>query len=133
MSMVGASQGGKGVDSLDDSRNAIEAARKLALEVHTTVAVTGACDYVTDGQTVIEIPGGHKMATWVVGTGCSLSALVAAFCAVSPSALTGCAAALTLAKRAQESAYLKSTGPGSFHNAYLDALYQITVGANPNA
>lgn len=128
MAIVGASAGGKGVDSLDDSVNAISAARKLAQKVGCVVAVTGASDFVTDGEDVIEIPGGHVMATLVVGTGCSLSALVAAFCAACPCPLTATAAALMLAKRAEEIAFKESKGPGSFHAAYLDALYQITQG-----
>lgn len=126
MAIVGASNGGKGVDSLDESKNAINAAKTLALKVGCVVAVTGESDFVTDGEDILEIPGGHVMATLVVGTGCSLSALVAAFCAANPCPLSATAAALMLAKRAQEIAYAHSKGPGSFHYAYLDALYQLT-------
>ena len=65
------------------------------------------------------------MTTLVVGTGCSLSALVAAFCAKSDNYLMAAAAALTMAKRASEPAAAQCQGPGSFHPAYLDALYSI--------
>lgn len=51
--------------------------------------------------------------------------LVAAFCAVSEDRLKASAAACALAKKAAEAAKCRSSGPGSFHNAYLDALYQI--------
>ncbi len=129
MALVGASNGGKGVDSLDESKNAINAAKALAIKTHGVVAVTGESDFVTDGEEVIEIPGGHVMATLVVGTGCSLSAMVAAFCATCPCPLSATAAALALAKRAQEMAIANSKGPGSFHSAYLDALYQLTCNA----
>lgn len=129
MALVGASNGGKGVDSLDESKNAINAAKALAIKTGGVVAVTGESDFVTDGDEVIEIPGGHVMATLVVGTGCSLSAMVAAFCATNPCPLSATAAALTLAKRAQEVAISNSKGPGSFHSAYLDALYQLTCNA----
>ena len=60
-----------------------------------------------------------------VGTGCSLSALVAAFCAVSDDRLTASATACALAKKAAEAARRRSEGPGSFHNAYLDGLHLI--------
>ena len=65
------------------------------------------------------------MTTLVVGTGCSLSALVAAFCAASNDRLEATAAACALAKRASERAYAVAPAPGSFHAAYLDALYLI--------
>ena len=89
------------------------------------VAVTGETDFVTDGEKVLSIAGGDVMSTLVVGTGCSLSALVAAFCACNDSALEASASALQMAKRASEMAAQQSKGPGSFHPAYLDALYQI--------
>ena len=65
------------------------------------------------------------MATLVVGTGCSLSALVAAFCAANDDKLTATASACALAKKAAEVAVQTAKGPGSFHNAYLDALYTL--------
>ena len=98
---------------------------RLATEAGSIVVVTGETDYVTDGTQTLRVTGGDPMATLVVGTGCSLSALVAAFCAVSEDRLKASAAACALAKRAAEAARSNSSGPGSFHNAYLDALYRI--------
>lgn len=126
LALAGLSKGGHGVDSLDDSADAIEAACALAQQFECTVAVTGPTDFVTDGKRLYAIEGGHKMATLVVGTGCSLSALVAAFCAVLSDRTLATAAALQLAKKAQERARAASRGPGSFHPAYLDALYELS-------
>lgn len=123
--MAGLGAGGHGVDSKDDSRQAVEGAKELALKYKTIVAITGETDFVTDGQKVFSIAGGDIMTTLVVGTGCSLSALVAAFCAKSDNYLMAAAAALTMAKRASETAAAQCQGPGSFHPAYLDALYSI--------
>lgn len=125
LSLAGAGNGGHGVDSADDSRQAVSAARQVALRYHTIVAVTGETDFVTDGKRTLSVVGGDVLTTLVVGTGCSLSALVAAYCAKSDSPLEATAAALTMAKQASEIAASKSTGPGSFHPAYLDALYAI--------
>lgn len=125
LALAGEKKGGKGVDSTNGSDEALEAAERLARERGVIVAVTGATDYITDGTRTLSVTGGHPMATLVVGTGCSLSALVAAFCAVSDDRLTAAAAACALAKKAAEVAFTKSEGPGSFHNAYLDALYQL--------
>ena len=125
LNLAGLGAGGHGVDSKDDSRQAVEGAKELALKYKTIVATTVETDFVTDGQKVFSIAGGDIMTTLVVGTGCSLSALVAAFCAKSDNYLMAAAAALTMAKRASETAAAQCQGPGSFHPAYLDALYSI--------
>ena len=127
LALAGIGQGGHGVDSTDDSRSAVNAAIALAQRFECIIAVTGASDFVTDGTDTYEISGGHELATFVVGTGCSLSALCAGFCAVAPKSdrLQAVAAALTLAKQAQERAFARAQAPGSFHVAYLDELYRI--------
>ena len=129
LAIAGIGHGGHGVDSTDSSRAALVAAQHLAHETNSIVAVTGEDDYVTDGERTIAIPGGHVLATLVVGTGCSLSALVAAFLAIDDNALEATAAAMTLAKRAQEKAITKTQAPGSFRTAYIDGLSDITQGA----
>ena len=121
--LAGFSSSGKGVDSCDSSDSALEAAQLLARTVPTVVHVTGETDYVTDGERKVSISGGHAMATLVVGTGCSLSALVAAFAAVTPDRVAAAAAASTLAKRAAEYAAKHAEAPGSFHVHYIDGLY----------
>lgn len=126
LALAGAGTGGKGVDSTDASSAAIDAAMALARRTKAAVCVTGERDYVTDGEALLYAEGGSLMATRVVGTGCSLSALTAAFCAADPNPLSAAAAACTLAKRAAEQAMRTALGPGSFHNAYLDALYLIS-------
>ena len=125
LALAGEKKGGKGVDSTNASDEALEAAQRLAVARKVIVAVTGETDYITDGIQTLSVPGGHPMATLVVGTGCSLSALVAGFCAITDDHLTATATACALAKKAAEKAMIRAQGPGSFHNEYLDALYQI--------
>lgn len=125
LALTGEKSGGKGVDSTDSSDAAVEGAMRLAGSSGSIVVVTGETDYVTDGVRTLRVTGGDPMATLVVGTGCSLSALVAAFCAVSDDRLTASATACALAKKAAEAARRRSEGPGSFHNAYLDGLHLI--------
>ena len=125
LALAGEKSGGKGVDSTDSSDAAVEGAMRLAGSSGSIVVVTGETDYVTDGVRTLRVTGGDPMATLVVGTGCSLSALVAAFCAVSDDRLTASATACALAKKAAEAARRRSEGPGSFHNAYLDGLHLI--------
>lgn len=124
MTMAGEAGGGKGVDSTQSSNNAIVAAQAIATLYHTIVCVTGETDYVTDGDNTLAVPGGSPMATLVVGTGCSLSALVAGFVGVKRT-IESVASACALAKQAAQFAALNAKGPGSFHVYYLDGLYQI--------
>ena len=125
MALMVRSAGGKGVDSLNSSSEAIDAAKEMANTYNTIVCVTGETDYITDGDEVVGVSGGHLMTTLVVGTGCSLSALVAAFAGVERS-LESVATACLLSKRAAEYALPLSKGPGTFHTNYLDGLYLVT-------
>ncbi len=123
MALAGESLGGRGVDSTDSAAAALPAAKTLARRFATIVAVTGEVDYVTDGERVCSVAGGHAMMTRVVGTGCALSAVVAASCALPGDRLSAVAAACGLMARAGEHAVAESRGPGSFIPAFLDALW----------
>ena len=123
LSLAGAeSAAGKGVDSLAASDDAIEAATSLAKAHRCVVAVSGAVDYITDGATVLEIPGGDPVMTRVTGVGCALGALMAAFTAVSESPLGASAVASAFLASAAERAVATAGGPGSFAVALLDQL-----------
>ena len=64
--------------------------------------------------------------TRVVGTGCALSAVVAAFCALPGDRLLNVAAACGVMKQAGEMAAQRGNGPGAFEPAFLDALYTFS-------
>jgi hydroxyethylthiazole kinase len=123
LALAGMSQGGRGVDTTDTAAAALPAAQALARQISTIVAVTGEVDYVTDGHRTVMIPGGSSLMTKVVGTGCALSAVVAASCALPGDRLDNVAAACAMMKRAGSLASENSGGPGSFVAAFLDALY----------
>lgn len=125
MALAGIGKGGKGVDSTASSDAALLAAITLAENHQTIVCVTGATDYITNGNETFSVSGGSPKVTEVVGTGCSLSALAAAFIAQSTHPLQAVASACALAKRAAEQAAGVASGPGSFRVAYLDALQVI--------
>ncbi|OUM13924.1 hydroxyethylthiazole kinase, partial [Klebsiella pneumoniae] len=75
---------------------ALPAAQALARRLATVVAVTGEVDYVTDGERVLSVAGGNPLMTRVVGTGCALSAVVAASAALPGDRLENVAAACGL-------------------------------------
>lgn len=123
--LAGVGKGGKGVGSTDTSDSALAAAVKLAKDYNTIVCVTGKTDYVTDGNRILATTGGSVKSTLVVGTGCSLSAMVAAFLAQTEHPLEAVISACAFAKSASLRAAKIANGPGSFKVAYLDALHLI--------
>lgn len=125
MALAGISVGGRGVDTTDTASSALPAAQALARQTHAIVAVTGEVDYITDGQRTKEVTGGDPLMTRVVGTGCALSAVVAASCALPGDRLDNVAAACGLMKRAGSEAAQASQGPGSFATAFLDAIWHL--------
>ena len=126
LALAGVAGGGRGVDSTAGSDAAQSAAEQLARSTGAVVAVTGETDFITDGNSTWATPWGHPIMTRVVGTGCALSALVAAFTAQAPNRLNAVAAACAVAGLCGERAAASSRGPGSFKADFLDALYQLT-------
>jgi hydroxyethylthiazole kinase len=122
MSLAGSEVSGRGVDSLARSEEAIKAAIQLARAQSCVVAVSGAVDYVTDGEDVVEVAGGSRLLTRITGTGCALGALVAAFVAVERNVLFATAAASAVFKTAGEAAARGKPGPGMFAVGLIDQL-----------
>ncbi|QIQ20613.1 hydroxyethylthiazole kinase [Zophobihabitans entericus] len=119
--LAGEKSSGKGTDSLDSTDSALQAAQELAIKYQTIVAVTGAIDYVTDGKTTYAIHAGDEMLTRVTGTGCALSAMVAAFIGSNEDSLSAAAAACLSMSLAGERAN-KTQGLGTFIFSVLDHL-----------
>ena len=128
LALAGEQGGGRGVDSTQAASQATDAARRLAQRSGAVVAVTGEVDYVTDGERLLAVPGGDPLMTRVVGTGCALSAVVAASCTLPGDRLLNVAGACRMMSRAGELAVARSQGPGSFVPAMLDALWQMDEG-----
>lgn len=125
MALSGLSASGRGVDSADSSGAALPAAEALARQTGAIVAVTGEIDYITDGAQCLAVSGGDPLMTRVVGTGCALSAVVAAFVSLPGNRLSHVAAACRVMSCAGELACRDAKGPGSFTAAFLDSLYLL--------
>ena len=82
----------RGVDSMNDVNDAVDAAAEVAGSLETVVAVTGERDLVTDGNHSLIITGGHQLMSSVTGTGCAASVIVGAFLAVEEDPLIAAAA-----------------------------------------
>ena len=127
LALAGMNSGGRGVDTTDTAAAALPAAQALARQAGTIVVVTGEVDYVTDGQRTVSVSGGDPLMTRVVGTGCALSAVVAASCALHGDRLDNVASACSWMKQAGKIASEQAIGPGSFIPAFLDALYNLEM------
>lgn len=126
MALAGEAAGGRGTDSTEESEAAVHAARQLAGRYGCTVLVTGAVDYVTDGERLLALNNGDPLMTRVTGVGCAMGALAAACVAVAPDAFTGAAACAALLGIAGERAAFRCPHPGTFAAALLDELDAIT-------
>jgi hydroxyethylthiazole kinase len=116
----------KGVDSIHSVEEAAEAARNLAQELRTTLAITGPVDLVTDGTRILRVSNGHPLMGYVTGTGCTATATIGAFLAVDNDPVSATSTALSFFGLAGEIAAETASAPGTFSIRMLDALYTIT-------
>jgi len=115
----------KGVDSVHTVDQVAETANTLAMELRTTLAITGVVDLITNGERIHRVMNGHEMMGMVTGTGCTATVMIGAFLAVCPNPLEAATTGLSYFGLAGEIAAAKTSGPGSFQIALLDALYRI--------
>ena len=116
---------GKGVDSTQATETALRPARTLARATGALVAMTGAVDYVTDGERLVEIRNGHSMMARVTGLGCTATAIVGAFVGANDAPFAATVAALATLGVAGELAAEQASGPGSLQLMLLDALHRL--------
>jgi hydroxyethylthiazole kinase len=105
----------------------LEQAKELAIEKGHIVWMSGEIDLITNGETLAFIYNGHGLMEKVCGMGSIATAMTAAFLAVNPDSFLGTVHAAVLMGVAGEIAAQKGSGPGSFHPAFIDALYNISV------
>ncbi|XP_020596196.1 hydroxyethylthiazole kinase-like [Phalaenopsis equestris] len=116
----------KGVDSLHQSSDALEAAKSLAKSCGAIVAVSGAVDYITDGRMVVGAQNGVAMLQKITATGCAVTALIAAFIAIEQSnILEATACALSIFGVAAELGMERATGPASLRTHLIDSLHGL--------
>jgi hydroxyethylthiazole kinase len=116
----------RGVESIGASESGAELAQAAASALDRVVAVTGPVDHVSDGSRTIAVSNGHALLSTVSGTGCMSSAITGCFLAVAADRpLEAAAEALVAFGLAGEDAAQVAKGPGTFHAALYDALYNL--------
>jgi hydroxyethylthiazole kinase len=116
----------RGVESVGVNDSAATLSREAAASLGAVAAVTGAVDHVSDGESVLAVANGHPLLATITGSGCMSTAITGCFLAVRPEApLAAAAEALVAFGVAGEDAARNAKGPGSFHAALYDALYEL--------
>ena len=115
----------RGIDSQHGTAAAEASAIALARHLGCTIAATGEVDFITDGKRQLRLGNGDAVMTRVTALGCALSAVCAAFAAVTGDAFEAACAALAVYGVAGEMAARVSQGPGSFRVAFLDVVARI--------
>lgn len=125
IALLGADAGTKGVDSTASSDIALDSAKTLASQYGAVVVISGATDYVTDGENVATVVNGSPLMARVTGMGCTASAVTGAFTAVNKDTFEAALHAMALMGVAGEIAASRSEGPGSMQANFLDVLYGL--------
>lgn len=114
-------------ENLDET---ISFAKELSSKTNAIIVITGAIDIVADSNKAYVIRNGHQMMSMVSGTGCMLTAIIAAYCAANPdNHLDAAAAAVSAFGLCGELAYEKvvknDTGTSSYRTYLIDAMSKL--------
>ena len=112
-----------GVESTYTTEHAKIAAQDIAKKLTCTVVISGAEDFVTDGQRQESLTFGSPLMPLITGMGCTLTAVISAFHAILPDSFTAATLATAYFGLCGDATHLKTTQPGSFRSQFVDALY----------
>lgn len=119
--------------TLDNLTESVSFAKKLASNMNSVIAISGAIDIVADSNTAYVIFNGHELMGKITGSGCMLSALTTAFIAANPqNILQATATAFITMGIAGEVAATRMektnlAGTASFRTYLIDAIYNMNV------
>ncbi|EKD21263.1 uncharacterized protein L3040_000697 [Drepanopeziza brunnea f. sp. 'multigermtubi'] len=121
----------RGVDSGASTSTDMEKAilvRDLAARERNVVVMTGATDFISDGERTFAVSNGHELLGKITGSGCVLGTIISVMLAVSRgdkllAALAGLLQYEIAAEIAARRADVK--GPGTFVPALIDELYNL--------
>lgn len=115
----------RGVDSIDDGSNSVEACISLARKHNCVVVATGEEDIITDGERTALIKNGTPLLTLVTGAGCMVGALTAATAAVEEDKFISAITSVLSMNVAAEHAAKEVNTPGSFKVKLIDEIYSL--------
>jgi hydroxyethylthiazole kinase len=118
----------KGVDAVIVEMNLQDVARELAKKRNCTVVITGREDIVADERSLVQVLNGHSMMADIVGTGCMATSVIGTFAAVETDLVVASVAGLVCYEVAAEIAAKNASGPVSFKEKLIDAVYNLDSG-----
>ncbi len=98
----------------------------LSASKNTIVALTGPSDLICSAGALTCVDNGSALMDRITAMGCALTALMAGFIAAESERMLAAVSAAACFGLAGEIAEQKSTGPGTFVPAFLDALYTLS-------
>ena len=105
-------------------------AKEFSQKTGAVIVITGATDIVADKNRAFRIYNGHEDMSRGTGTGCQLSAMIAAYVTANPcDTLTAAAAAVCAMGLCGEIAKKRtreSDGNATYRNYIIDAVYNLT-------
>lgn len=108
----------------------IKFVKAYAQKTNSVIAVTGAIDLVADEKQCYVIRNGEKEMSSITGTGCQLSALVAAFVSTNQDnvleAVAAAVCAMGLAGEIAQTYMLENDGNSTYRHRIIDAMYHMT-------
>jgi hydroxyethylthiazole kinase len=113
-----------GVESIHGSEQAIEAGKILSEQHKLVVAISGATDIIVHNTQIQAFSFGSPLMPRVIGMGCTLTAIIAAFHAVESDAFLAALLGVAFCGLCGEQAAQKTKTPGSFKAAFIDSLYE---------
>lgn len=122
MALSGASMVTKGVDSTAKTEAVIANAKALSSYYDSAIVISGEVDIVIDNNTVNKFTYGSALMPKITGTGCLLSAVVAAFHAIEKNRLQACSLATVFYGLCGEKAGQYAKGPAAFKTKFIDEL-----------
>lgn len=116
----------RGVDSVQSTDDAKEAAILLARWTGGAVSVSGERDLITDGRKIIYYQGGSQLMEKITGFGCTLAGVNASYATVT-NPLTAAMTASAIYKLAGNRTAEKIEGLGDFQQEFINQLDQASA------
>ena len=136
--LAGEESTGSGVDvsALDviteeNLKPSMEMVRALAEKTGSVIAVSGVIDVISDGKRSMVLRNGCATMSRITGSGCMLTAMIAAYCGAMPEdAFTAACAAMAAmgvcGELAEEKRLQNGTGNATFRTDMIDAVFNLT-------
>jgi hydroxyethylthiazole kinase len=114
----------RGVESAEgDFSKACEIVKKVANRYGCVTAISGKVDLISDGKKMARTFGGNEMLKTITGSGCMATTAIGCFASVE-SDFEAAIHGLELMRICSETA--ASSGPATFQNSFLDAVFNLS-------